>query len=65
METKTHPIDRDNPLYLTKAELFKHWEQIVGFKVMCYDRIVGCHLDQENNPIFVVKGLIDVYPPHI
>lgn len=59
MKTETHLIDRDNHTYLTKVDLFKHSEQIVGFKVMCYDRVVECHLDQEKNPIFSVSRLVD------
>ena len=65
METETHLIDRDNQLYLTKVDLFKHSEQIVGFKVMCYDSVVECHLDEENKPIFIVRRLVDDDRPHI
>ena len=49
MEIETHLIDRDNHLYSTKVDLFKHSERIVGFKVMCYDRVVEGHLDDENS----------------
>ena len=45
--------------------MFKHLEQIVGFKAMCYDRVAVCHLEQENNPIFVMKRLVDDDPSHI
>ena len=65
MENETHLIDRDNHLYLTKVDLFKHSDQLVGFKVMCYDRVVECHLDEENNPIFSVRRLVDDDRPHI
>ena len=65
METETHLIDRDNHLHLTKVDLFKHSDQLVGFKVMCYDRVVECHLDEENNPIFSLRRLVDDDRPHI
>ena len=65
METETHLIDRDNHQYLTKVDLLKHSEQIVGFKVMCYDRVVECHLDKENNPISSVRRFVDDDRPHI
>ena len=65
METETQLIDRDNHLYLTKVDRFKHSDQLVGFKVMCYDRVVECHLDEENNPIFSVRRLVDDDRPHI
>lgn len=65
METETHLIDRDNHQYLTKVDLFKHSEQIVGFKVMCYDRVVECHLDKENKPISSVRRFVDDDRPHI
>ena len=32
---------------------------------MCYDRVVECHLDEENNPIFSVRRLVDDDRPHI
>ena len=32
---------------------------------MCYDRVVECHLDEENNPIFSVRRLADDDRPHI
>ena len=65
METETHLIDRDNHLYLTKIDLFKHSEQIIGFKMKCYDRVVECHLDEEINSIFSVRRLVDDDRPHI
>ena len=65
METETHLIDRDNHLCLAKVDLFRHSEQIVGFKVMCYDRVVECHLDEENKPIFIVRRLVDDDRPNI
>ena len=57
METEIQLIDRDNHLYLTKVDLFKHSEEIVGFKVMCYDKVVECHLDQKNTAIFSVRRM--------
>lgn len=57
METEIHLIDRDNHLYLTKVDLFKPSEEIVGFKLMCYDRVVECHLDQKNKAIFIVRRM--------
>ena len=65
METETHLIDRDNHLYLTKVDLFRHSEQIIVLKVMCHDRFVEYHLDEENNPIFSVRRLVDDDRPHI
>ena len=32
---------------------------------MCYDRVVECHFDEENNPIFSVRRLVDDDRPHI
>ena len=46
METETHLIDTDNYLDVTKVDLFKHIEQIVGFKVMWHDRVVRCHTEK-------------------
>ena len=55
METETHLIDRDNHLYLTKINLFKHSEQLVGSKIMCYGTLDEYDLDQEDNPIFIAR----------
>ena len=54
IETEMHLIDRDNHLYLAKVDLFKHSEEIIGFKVMCYDKVVECHLDKKHKAIFSV-----------
>ena len=32
---------------------------------MCHDRVVEYHLDEENNPIFSVRSLVDDDRPHI
>ena len=32
---------------------------------MCHDRVVEYHLDEENNPIFSVRRLVDDDRPHI
>ena len=57
IETETHLVDTENLLYLTKIDLFKKSDQLVGFKVVCQDRVVECHLDDGNNPIFKVPKL--------
>ena len=57
IETETHLVDTENLLYQTKADLFKKSDQLVGFKLVCWDRVVECHLDDGNNPIFKVRKL--------
>lgn len=67
METETHLIDRNNHLYLTKVDLFKHSGQIIGFKVTCYDRVVECHLDAPIERISRMRKILtsSTYPPDI
>ena len=57
METETHFVDIENHIYRTKIDLFKKSDQMVGFKVVCWERVVECHLDDENNPTFKVRKL--------
>ena len=60
METETHFVDTENHLYLKLKLIYsKSQNQIVGFKVVCWERVVECHLDdaKENNPIFKVRKL--------
>ena len=57
METETHFVDVENHIYRTKIDLFKESGQIIGFKVVCWERVVRCHLDDENNPTFKVRKL--------
>ena len=57
IETETHLVDTENLLYLTKIDLFKKSDQLVGFKVICYERVVECRLDDDNNPTFEVRKL--------
>ena len=53
-ESETHFIDIPYP---KKVDLFKKSDQLVGLKVICYERVVECHLDDNNNPIFKVRKL--------
>ena len=57
METETHFIDAENHIYRTKIDLLKESGQMIGFKVVCWERVVECHLDDENNPTFKVRKL--------
>ena len=57
IETETHLVDTESLLYQTKVDLFKKSDQLVGFKAVCWDRVVECHLDDGNNPIFKVRKL--------
>ena len=65
METETHFVDIENYIFRTKIDLFKHSDQIVGFKVMCWERVIECQLDEDYNPIFSVRRLVDDDRPHI
>ena len=65
METETHFVDIENFIYRTKIDLFKKSDQLVGFKVICYERVVECHLDDEDNPTFKVRRLEDNDKPSI
>ena len=65
METETHFVDTENLLYRTKFDLFKKSDQLVGFKVVCWNRVVECHLDDGNNPIFKVRKLEEDDKPTI
>ena len=65
METETHFVDTENLLYRTKVDLFKKSDQLAGFKVVCWDRVVECHLDNENNPTFKVRKLEEDDKPSI
>ena len=57
MEPETHFIDLENSIYQSKIDLFKKSEQLVGFKVICYERVVDVRLDDDNNPTFEVRKL--------
>ena len=57
METETHFADINNHIFRTKIDLFKHSDQIVGFKVMCWERVIECQLDENHKPIFNVRKL--------
>ena len=57
METENHFIDLENHIYRTKIDLFKESGQMTRFKVVCWERVVKCHLDDENNPTFKVRKL--------
>ena len=65
MESETHFVDTENLLYRTKVDLFKKSDQLVGFEVVCWDRVVECHLDDGNNPIFKVRKLEEDDKPTI
>ena len=65
LTTENHLIDRKNNLYLNWVDLFEDSEQIGRFEVMRYDRIVECHFNQENNPIFILSKLVDDVRHHI
>ena len=65
METETHFVDIENHIYRTKIDLFKKSDLMVGFKVVCWERVVECHLDDENNPTFKVRKLEEDDKPSI
>lgn len=65
MEAETHFIDVENHIYRTKIDLFKKSDQMVGFKVVCWERIVECHLDDNNKPTFSVRKLEEDDKPSI
>ncbi|MDB3880007.1 SANT/Myb-like DNA-binding domain-containing protein [Alphaproteobacteria bacterium] len=65
MEIESHLIDVENHIFKTKVDLFKKTDQLVGFKVMCYDRVVECHFDENQKPTFNVRRLEDDDRPHI
>ena len=52
METETHFVDTENFNYRTKIDLFKQSNQLVGFKITCYERVVECYLYGDNYPTF-------------
>ena len=49
MEIETHFIDVENHIYRTKIDLLEELGQMIGFKVVCWERVVECHLDEENS----------------
>lgn len=65
METETHFVDIENHIYRTKIDLFKKSDQMVGFEVVCWERVVECHVDDENNPTFKVRKLEEDDKPSI
>ena len=65
IETETHFVDIENLLYRTKVDLLKKSDQLVGFKIVCWDRVVECQLDDGNNPIFKVRKLEEDDKPTI
>ena len=58
MKTETHFVDLDNHIYRTKIDLYKNDETFIGFKVICWDRVVECSL-KSDEPILKVKKLED------
>ncbi len=58
MKTETHFVDLDNHIYRTKIDLYKNDETLIGFKVICWDRVVECSL-KSDEPLFKVKKLED------
>ena len=65
MKTETHFVDIENHVFRTKIDLYKKSDQIVGFKVMCYERVVEFHLDERHQPTFKVRRLDDDDKPQI
>ena len=65
IETETHFVDIENLLYRTKVDLLKKSDQLVGFKIVCWDRVVECQLDDGNNPTFKVRKLEEDDKPTI
>ena len=65
MKTDTHLTRRDIHSYLAKVDMFTHSPRIAELKVMCYNRVVKCHFDQENKPISSLKRLVDEDQPNI
>ena len=65
MESETHFIDVENHIYRTKIDLFKKSDQMVGFKVVCWERVVECHINDNNKPTFSVWKLEEDDKPSI
>ena len=59
MKTETHFVDIESYIYRTKIDLFKRSNQMAGFKVTCWERVVECHLDDDNKPTFSVGKFED------
>ena len=57
METETHFIDVENHIHRTKIDPLKESGQMIGFELVCWERVVECHLDDENNSTFKVRKL--------
>ena len=56
METiETHLVEEETHVYLTKVDLKKREDEVTGFKVTCYDRVVECDLTEETPSVLVRK----------
>ena len=56
METiETHLVEEETQVYLTKVDLKKREDEVTGFKVTCYDRVVECDLTEETPSVLVRK----------
>ena len=56
METiETHLVEEETHVYLTKVDLKKREDEVTGFKVTCYDRVVECDLSKETPSVLVRK----------
>ena len=56
METiETHLVEEETHVYLTKVDLKKRKDEVTGFKVTCYDRVVECDLTEETPSVLVRK----------
>ena len=56
METiETYLVEEEAYIYLTKVDLKKRDDEVTGFKVTCFDRVVECDLKQEKPSLLVRK----------
>ena len=53
MKTETHIVEIENHIYTTKVDLYKETDNLVGFKVICWDRVIECHLKDGDTKIDV------------
>ena len=49
METDTYFVDTEGCIYQTKIDLFKKSDQLVEFKIICYQRVVEYRLNEEKS----------------
>ena len=56
METiETHLVEEEAHVYVTKVDLKKRDDEVIGFKVTCFDRVIECDFKQETPSLLVRK----------